>query len=340
MKLPLDQIERIRELGYTDSEARFLYIVAVHSGYFTLRQFLNFVGSISGKRSRGFSQKVINRGHVRVREYLGAGVVFHVFSQTLYGLIDTDNLGNRLRHSFDFIRTRLALLDFILANQSLDYLETEQDKVKFFCEELHIRKEFFPAKLYRGRTAGPPAVRYFQDKFPLFVASPVPGEPPVVTFSFVDSGAGSLRAFVTHLETYQSLFRQLAAFRFLYIACKEVHFRMAEKRFRALVNRPLESDVSGEIVRYFEIRKKWENHEYVVPKIQDFEFLNEARSRFQGEPFEDLYGRWLRGEMNELELLREFLKAPPERTISFDTYLVKQDRALTAENEQTRVTIA
>ena len=36
MNMPTVHIEGIKELGYTDSEARFLYIVAVFSGYFTL----------------------------------------------------------------------------------------------------------------------------------------------------------------------------------------------------------------------------------------------------------------------------------------------------------------
>ena len=31
MNLRTDQIERIKDLGYTESEARFLYIVAIHS---------------------------------------------------------------------------------------------------------------------------------------------------------------------------------------------------------------------------------------------------------------------------------------------------------------------
>ena len=35
MKIPASHIERIQQLGYTESEARFLYIVAVFSGYFT-----------------------------------------------------------------------------------------------------------------------------------------------------------------------------------------------------------------------------------------------------------------------------------------------------------------
>jgi hypothetical protein len=32
----------LRSLGYTEDEARFLYLVATHSGYFSPRQFLNF----------------------------------------------------------------------------------------------------------------------------------------------------------------------------------------------------------------------------------------------------------------------------------------------------------
>jgi hypothetical protein len=38
MNIPGVHIERIRGLGYTESEARFLYIAAVFSGYFTLVQ--------------------------------------------------------------------------------------------------------------------------------------------------------------------------------------------------------------------------------------------------------------------------------------------------------------
>ena len=45
MNFPTDHIERIKEFGYSDSEARFLYIVAVHSGYFTLGHFRAFTGS-------------------------------------------------------------------------------------------------------------------------------------------------------------------------------------------------------------------------------------------------------------------------------------------------------
>jgi len=323
MNIQANQIERIKELGYTEAEARFIYIVAIHSGYFTLRQFLNFAQAKRGKRSTAFAQKLLKHGHATMRDYMGAGSVLHLFSRTIYGQIEKDNLRNRRQHSFDFIRTRLVLLDFILNNQDLAYFETEQDKVSFFCEKLEVSKDILPAKVYEGASGSRPTIRYFVDKFPLFLAPPLPGAPPVVTLSFVDSGFETPSSFTGHVNAYQGLFRQLKTFRFLYIAPKDAHFRTAEDRFRALVKRPLESDVSSEVLRYFQVRRKWDNREYVVPVTEDFEFLNDARRRFHGERFETLYEAWRAGELKERDLRREFSQLTPDRTVFFDTYLVK-----------------
>jgi hypothetical protein len=109
MNLPTEQIERIKELGYTEAEARFLYLVAVHSGYFTLGQFRAFTGTGYGKRPTSFAQKLTTQGHATVRDYLRRGSVFHLFSRTVYGQIEKDNLRNRKQHSFAFMRTRLVL---------------------------------------------------------------------------------------------------------------------------------------------------------------------------------------------------------------------------------------
>jgi len=134
MKMPQDQIERLAALGYTEPEARFLYVVATHSGYFTMRQFNTFTGVSRGKRSMAFAQKLLKHAHATVRDYMGTGSVFHLFSRLVYGPIDKDNVRNRRRHSFDYIRTRLVQMDFLLENQRHDFLETENDKVNLFCE--------------------------------------------------------------------------------------------------------------------------------------------------------------------------------------------------------------
>ena len=58
MKMPQDQIERIAARGYPEPEACFLYVVATHSGYFTMRHFNTFTGVSRGTRSMAFAQKL------------------------------------------------------------------------------------------------------------------------------------------------------------------------------------------------------------------------------------------------------------------------------------------
>lgn len=337
MKMPQDQIERIAALGYTEPEARFIYVVATHSGYFTMRHFNAFTGVSRGKRSMAFAQKLLKRAHATVRDYMGTGSVFHLFSRLVYGPIDKDNIRNRRRHSFDYIRTRLVQLDFLLENPGYDFLETESEKISLFCDSLAVPKDVLPVKVYEGGPGSHPTVRYFVDKFPLFLSAPISGASPVVTFGYVDSGSGRLWSFAAHLAAYQGLFRHLKSFRLLYIAPRATEFCRAEDRFRASVKQPLESDVSGEILRYFDIRRKWENHEYVVPVTVDFEFLSDARRRFHGDHFESLYTAWIAGRTTERELRLEFSELTPAQTVFFDTYLVRNRRSPLDERTRGRV---
>jgi|SRR5208283_157024 len=157
MKIPNEHLRAIQSLGYTADEARFLYVVATHSGYLVPRQFIAFAGASWGKRSQHFTDKLESRCHVTWREYQDMGGVYHLFSKTLYRQIDRENLRNPGRHATEFIRTRLLLLDFVLANQDHDYLETEHDKVHFFCDELAIPNRALPARPTRAHQ--PPSPR-------------------------------------------------------------------------------------------------------------------------------------------------------------------------------------
>jgi hypothetical protein len=331
MKIPAAYVERVQWLGYTESEARFLYIVALFSGYFTMAQFRAFTGSRCGKRPTCFAQKLVGQGHARVCAQAGTASLFHLFSRKVYGQMDNDNLRNRKRHSFEFMRTRLILLDFILANQEFAYFETERDKVNFFCNELGISKDCLPAKVYEGAAPDQQTTRYFVDKFPLFLAPPLPGAPPVVTFSYIDSGFARPSSFASHLAAYRPLLQQLNNFRFLYIAAREAYFHGVEERFGSLIKRPLEADWSNEILKYFEIRAKWERHEYIIPVTEDLEFLRDARERFGGSGIESLYQSWRLGAVGTRELRAKISQQRPERAIFFDTYLVNGNRDSQAE---------
>jgi hypothetical protein len=129
----------------------------------------------------------------------------------------------------------------------------------------------------------------------------------------------------------------LRSFRLLYIAPRATAFRRAEDHFRSSIKQPLESDISSEVLRYFDVRRKWENHEYVVPVAADFEFLNEARRRFAGERFDGLYSAWIREEFSERDLRLEFSQLTPERSVFFDSYLVRNGHSPLDERIQKRV---
>ena len=125
---------------------------------------------VSARRS--FGARLNGQKHARTERFPKSGTIHHLFSRRLYRQIEKENLRNRRVHELDFIKRRIAILDFVLANQQYDYLETEPQKVSYFCDSLGIDSRFFPARLYLGRNTPRSSVRYFVDKFPMFFASP------------------------------------------------------------------------------------------------------------------------------------------------------------------------
>src|SRR5947208_10668503 len=238
MNFPESSLANLSSLGYTEDEARFLYVVATHSGYFSMRQFLQFTGTKSGDKSMTFSQKLLAKGHATARSFLRNGLVYHLFSRILYRAIDRENL-----------RTRLVALDFVLTHLQYEYLETEDDKLNYFCQRLDIPKELLPRKRYSGAIHNRTTERYFVDKFPMFLSSNS-FSPPVVTFTFVDPGLGILDSFKTHLLAYGSLFEALPEVRLVYISPRPTQFETARKAFLAAAGRPPKKDPGDEMLRY------------------------------------------------------------------------------------------
>jgi hypothetical protein len=296
MTIPDEHIHAICTLGYTAEEARFLYLVATHSGYFVPRQFVALTGASWGKRTDKFTNKLERYGHATWREYMDMGGVYHLFSKTLYRFIERENLRNHRRHSTEFIRTRLLLLDFVIRNPDHRYLETEHDKLRFFCDELGVPKKALPAKAYEGRSRPEPTLRYFVDKFPLFLDSSNGSRPPVVTLSYVDPGHATLGSFARHLNQYLPLLRYLTDFHFVYIAASPVHFERAETRFTSMVKAPFGHLAPDELERYFQLREAWERKQYRMFSAEDIEWLDQASERFGGARFDWLYKLWGAGD--------------------------------------------
>ena len=328
MHFPETSIENLRGFGYTEDEARFLYLVATHSGYFSTRQYLAFTGAKSGDKSMAFTQKVLGKGHATARLLLRNGRVYHLFSRLVYHAIGRENLRNRREHSVEHIRAKLAILDFVSAHLDYRYLETETDKVDYFCRNLSIPRALLPAKRYKGAIREKTTDRYFVDKFPLFFASESSPSPPVVSFSFVDPGLLSLASFETHLFAYNGLFSAVPQVNFVYIATSSKHFAVAQELFLAMAPRTMNPDPGVEGLRYFHYRHMWETKQYARLNTEQIEFLNEAKQRFDDALTDFRYEQWLKGEITAGAVSEVFRRLAPRREVSFGTELVDGQAAL------------
>jgi hypothetical protein len=320
MNLAKPQIDAVRAFGYTEPESRFLCLVAAHSGYFLVRQFLGFAGIGWGRRITRFRQKLKASCHARVFRLAQVGIAYHLSSHALYRQVGLENLGNHRQHEFDYIRTRIAILDFVLGNPENRYLETEEEKAAYFSSEQNVPGHDLPSQTCAARHTAKRGARYFTDRFPVFL--PAEPAPQVVTFTYIQGPELNLGGFTHHLRTYLPLFRQLSEFRFLFLARTEAYFLKAAERFRDLVTIPLEPKPADDLLRYFRIRRAWDQGEYDSVSEDDLVFRNRAREHFAGDRFEHLYRVWKAGRVPESEIRRELEGSDKPHDVRFEAQVL------------------
>jgi len=327
-------IETLQSFGYTPQEAQFLYLVATHSGYFMARQFLAFTGAHWGKRTTLFWTKLQSLKHARTECFPQHGVVYHVFARKLYRHLGRENLRNRREHEIEYVQRRLAMLDFVLSHLDLHYLETEPEKHAYFEQKCGIPAHHFPSKTYHGKPDSPPTVRYFVDRFPMYVDSS--SAPPVVTLSYIQPAEANLSEFVRHLETYLPLFRQLSEFQFLYLARTDSHFEKARELFDSIVTIPLGSNPADDLLRYFAVRKSWDERQYQLITEADLIFRNQAKQRFGATRFEHLYRAWKVGRVQNDDIQEEFRGNGSVHSVEFASQVVNAVGPAARESEENR----
>ena len=300
MSITQFQLEGLHLLGYTKRESEFLFLVATHSGYFTNRQFKSFAQTESGSVSHAFIRKLLERKHATYHAYRSGGRVYHLFARKVYQAIERENLRTRKKHELEYVKTRLVVLDFVLAHPQHSYLETEADKVDFFRKEYDVGREALPVKLYRARKSAEVTPRYFVDRFPTFLNRS--SAPPLPTFTYVDSGAVTLDGFGTHLRAYLGLFQAVGRFEFLYIAPTTRLFQAAESEFHHVLHGRRKPSKCVSLLEYFRVRKAWDAKERVASA--EVVLLKEAQERYAGRNFEELYECWRGGSARDSDVMR------------------------------------
>ena len=287
MSIHESQLANLRAFGYTQAEARFLRLVAVHSAYFTVRQFLDFAHARSGKRNARFVGKLFALGHASAQRYMRRSLVYHLRSRQLYEAIGKAHLRNRREHEVDYIKTRLLALDFILANPDDGYFETAEEKRRYLIERFKVSESLFSPSNEHGKGVT------FSEGFPFCVAYPSPDYMPVVTFTYVDPGHRNLDRYIAHLRTYWPLLRQLPSFQFIYVSTAAGLQNEAAELFSFLV----EAKGLSDLARYFDVQTKWDNRKYGLLTEDDLIFRHQAGKRFNGEIFDTLFRLWRRNQL-------------------------------------------
>ncbi len=226
MTLDYDPIASLESIGYLEREASFLYLVAVHSGYFLRRQYHRFAGREGGTLVAQLLGKAIRRKHIHVIECGHGWHVYHLTSKPVYEALGRRDSQNRRIKGDAHIKARLMVLDFILANLDANLLEDAASKVDFFTTQCGISNELLP-HAYAGRPM------YFSDGFPILVTNT-----GIPRFTFFDEGQVTPTRLDRYLRQHQPLFEALGEFELIYVADME----SSSARARATFNRFLPAE--------------------------------------------------------------------------------------------------
>ena len=183
-----ERIEALTALGYSEREAAFLCLAALHGGYFLRRQYCDFIGKEIGGTAAAFVEKLLAQQHAAAITAFNNTKIYHLGSRPLFHAIGEPDNRNRRKHAPELIKTRLMSLDFVLAHRDYRYLATEREKLDYFSGTLGLAPSDLPDKRYVSLKTGSTTTRYFVDKYPIFLSDINLTAPPSATacFCFVD----------------------------------------------------------------------------------------------------------------------------------------------------------
>jgi len=330
-KIQAERIQALAGFGYSEREAAFLCIAALHGGFFLRRQYSRFVGTNPGGADAILIEKLLARGHGGALLGCQKAVVYHISARPFYNAIGQENNRNRRMRSADSIKSRLMGIDYVLEHSG-PFLATEQEKIDYFQGTLGIDKAELPQKVFQSPNAKAATSRYFMDKFPIYL-SKSEGSPAPVTFAYVDEGSATLSRFEAYLAQYHGIFKRLPAFVLDYVTASRRLLWEAERRFNSFAScAPAENPAklsNGDLARllaFFRDRQEYESGPGPAFDRARLIRYRDDRLQFAGTFFDTLYKQWKAGGDEAVRAARgaEISSGRPLKGV-FNTYLLKHN---------------
>ncbi len=321
-----DPIQSLEAIGYVQREASFLYLVAVHSGYFLRRQYHRFTGREGGRMATRFLRKAHRHRHIQVIECGQKRHIYHLTAKPIYAALGLAGSQHRRIKSDAYMKSRLMVLDFMLDHLSADVLFTEAAKVDFFTTQCGVKLELLPQS-YVGRPL------YFADGFPILVSRIC-----VPRFTFFDEGQVSSSRFENFLEQYQPLLSALRTSELVYVADTDANVRRAKAAFercfpadRMRGVTPLTPMGVDHFLKFLRARQFFEAEGGGV-LTSELDVLHEGESLYTTLEHQALCAAWKTGATDAKKIRERFQQTPLRVTFtttvlpySYPIYTLRQD---------------
>ncbi len=160
-------VQTIAKRGFTDRQARFLVLVARHSGVCVMRQYSSFTGIVFGQKTRMFFAKLVRLGFVSTYDCAhNRGRVYHVRHRPIYEAIGEPD--SRLRRPPGVPRAleRLMLLDAILENPESIWMSSPAERIGYLASRGISADDAPHLSIRQGDQR---RVRHFPDRLPIGV---------------------------------------------------------------------------------------------------------------------------------------------------------------------------
>jgi hypothetical protein len=297
-----DPIPVLQSVGYTEREAAFLYLVALHSGYFLRRQYGQFVRRGRGAIAEQLLRKAAALGHLQSIACGQTRSVYHLASKQVYEAVGLTASQHRRVKGDAEIKRRLMMLDFVLDHLGETLLDSMESKTDFFMRTPGLNEDVLPRS----------GAVVFPEEFPILL-----GADRTVRFTFFDEGALSASGWKTFLRRHRSLFGALPGFELLYVADSNHNFERAGKVFaaqfsarKALGVTPMTPRGVDHFLEYLHAREGNDMRNGTIT-LRDLEVLREGESIYTTLEHQALYAAWKIGSTSAERIRQRFHQQGP-----------------------------